>query len=496
MTEPTITCPSCATEIKVTESLAAPLIEATRREYETKVAQNEREVARREAALSELQKAIEHARSAIDEQVAEKLRVERSAIAAREAKKAQLAVASDLEAKTREVADLQEVLAQRDIKLGEAQKAQADLARKQRELDEARRELDLAVDEQVTEKLRVERSAIAAREAKKAQLAVASDLEAKTREVADLQEVLAQRDVKLGEAQKAQADLARKQRELDEARRELDLIVEKRVQAAAIEIRGKAEESLKLKVTEKEEQIASMQRQIEALKRKAEQGSQQLQGEALELELETTLRARFPMDNIEPVGKGESGGDILQRVVGPIQRSCGTILWETKSTKNWGEGWLAKLRDDQRAAGADISIMVSRALPKGVETFELRDGVWITEPRFAIPLVIALRQTLIEVANSRQAQDGQETKMELVYQYLTGPKFRHRVEAIVEKFADMQADLDRERKSMTRFWAKREAQIQVVVESTVGMYGDLQGIAGSALQELEGLEVPLLEGAT
>jgi hypothetical protein len=202
------------------------------------------------------------------------------------------------------------------------------------------------------------------------------------------------------------------------------------------------------------------------------------------------------MDNIEPVGKGETGGDILQSVVGPIGQSCGTILWEAKRTKVWGDGWPAKLRDDQRAAGADIAVIVSRALPKDVETFGPKDGVWVTEPRFAIPLVVALRQTLIEVANSRQAQDGQETKMELVYQYLTGPKFRHRVEAIVEKFADMQADLDRERKSMTRFWAKREAQIQVVIESTVGMYGDLQGIAGSALQELEGLEVPLLEGAT
>ena len=122
------------------------------------------------------------------------------------------------------------------------------------------------------------------------------------------------------------------------------------------------------------------------------------------------------------------------------------------------------------------------------------DGVWITDPRFAFPLAIALRQTLIEVANSRQAQIGQETKMDLVYHYLTGPKFRHRVEAIVEYFSEMQSDLNREKRAMTRLWAKREAQIQGVIKSTVGMYGDLQGIAGCALQEIEGLEVPLLEG--
>ncbi|MCC6949169.1 MAG: DUF2130 domain-containing protein [Bradyrhizobiaceae bacterium] len=117
----------------------------------------------------------------------------------------------------------------------------------------------------------------------------------------------------------------------------------------------------------------------------------------------------------------------------------------------------------------------------------------MSEPRYALPLVIALRQTLIEVANTRQARDGQATKMELIYQYLTGPRFKHRVEAIVEKFSDMRADLERERRTMMRLWAKREAQINGVIDSTVGMYGDLQGIAGRALQEIEGLDVPLLE---
>lgn len=144
-------------------------------------------------------------------------------------------------------------------------------------------------------------------------------------------------------------------------------------------------------------------------------------------------------------------------------------------------------------AKSELAVLITDAMPKDVETFGHIEGVWVTRPRFAIPLVIALRQSLMEVANVRRAQDGQETKMELVYDYLMGPKFRHRVEAIVEKASDIQADLDRERKSLTRLWAKREAQIQGVIESTVGMYGDLQGIAGSSLKEIEGLEMPLLE---
>jgi hypothetical protein len=417
MSEPTIHCPNCATEIKLTESLAAPLIQATRQEYESKLAQKEADVSKREATLKAQQKSLEDAQKTIDEQVASKLKAERALIATEEGKKARLAMANDLEAKSKELVELQEILQQRNNKLEEAQKAQADLIRKQRELDDAMRELDLTVEKRVQESITLVR-------------------------------------------QKA---------------------------------RQEAEDGLRLKVSEKEEQIASMQRQIEELKRRADQGSQQLQGEVLELELETTLRLKFPLDSIEPVAKGEFGGDVLQRVMGPLGQWCGSILWESKRTKNWSDGWLAKLRGDQRTAKAEIAVLVSSTLPKEIETFGQIDGVWITEPRLALPLVIALRQSLIEIANTRQTQEGQETKMELVYQYLTGPRFKHRIEAIVEKFSDMQADLDRERKAMTRLWAKREMQIQGVIESTVGMYGDLQGIAGRALPAIEGLELPMLD---
>lgn len=417
MIETTITCPNCSTKIKLTESLAAPIVQATRKEYEAKLAEKESYFSKREKELRIQQKSI-----------------------------------------------------------NDSQKE---------------------IDEKVFEKVKLERASIAAEEAKKAREAIASDLDTKEKELLELQQVLRQRNEKLEEAQKSQADILKKQRELDDEKRELALTVEKRVQTSLEEVRKKAkkeaEDSLNLKVSEKEEQIASMNRQIEVLKRKSEQGSQQLQGEVLELELENMLRSKFPFDTIEPVAKGEFGGDVVQRVVSPTGLACGSILWESKRTKNWSDTWLPKLRSDQRLAKATISILISETLPKDVSSFNQIDGVWISSPKYAVPLSIALRQTLIEVANSKKSQEGQQTKMELVYDYLTGPRFRHRVEAIVEKFSDMQADLDREKKAMTRLWSKREAQIQGVIESTVGMYGDLQGIAGRALQEIEGLEMSLLE---
>jgi hypothetical protein len=222
--------------------------------------------------------------------------------------------------------------------------------------------------------------------------------------------------------------------------------------------------------------------------------SQQLQGEVQELALEGLLRQKFPRDAFDPVPKGEFGGDLIQHVVGPTGQICGSILWEAKRTKNWSDGWLAKLREDQRAAKADVALLVSHALPKGLQSFDFIDGVWVAEPPCAVPVAIALRESLIALSAARLAGEGQQTKMELVYQYLTGPRFRHRIEAVVERFSDMQADLDRERKAMMRLWAKREEQIRAVVEATAGLYGDLQGIAGRSLLEINGLEMPLLDG--
>ncbi len=417
MAEPTITCPQCHTEIKLTESLAAPLIEATKLEYEQRLARKEADAVKREAELREREATLIKAKEALDEQVAEKVKQQRGVIAAEEARKAKLALADDLEQKSKDLLEVQSILKQKDEKLAEAQKAQADLLRKQRELDDEKRELDLTVEKRVQAGLTMTR---------------------------------------------------------EQAKKE-------------------AEEALKFKVMEKEQTITSMQKQIEELKRKAEQGSQQLQGEVQELELETLLAVKFPLDRIQPVPKGEFGGDVLQRVTSPLGQACGAILWESKRTKNWSDGWLVKLREDQRQAKAELAVIVSQALPKDVDTFDLVQGVWVTQPKEALPLAMALRQGLMEVAAAKQATEGQQTKMEMVYDYLMGPRFRQRVQAIVEAFSTMQDDLDKERKVITKQWAKREEQIGRVMQATVGMYGDLQGIAGKTLQEIEGLELKALD---
>ncbi len=458
--DPTIICPECNTEIKLTESLVAPLIQATQKKYEAEIATKEKSFAKREAQLKQQQREIEKDRENIDEQVAEKIKSEQKKYEA-------------------ELATKEKSFAKREVQLKQ----------QQREIEKDREN----IDEQVAEKIKSEKAVIVKEERKKAKIAADEELSAKSEEVAYLEQLLKERNDKLKGAQKAEAEMLRKKREFEDKERELDLTVEKQVQETVSAIREKAkdeaEQALTIKLTEKEEQITSMSKQIDDLKRKAEQGSQQLQGEAFELVLEETLENAFPADNIEPVRKGKSGGDVLQRVKSPEGTDCGLILWEAKRTKKWSPKWISKLRDDQRAAKAEIAIIVSQALPKDIKTFGTVKGVWITGPQYCVPLAIALRQSLIEVNKARIATEGQQTKTELVYKYLTGPNFRHRIEAIVEKFSDMQDDLKKERARMTQLWAKRETQIRGVIESTVGMYGDLQGIAGREIPEIKGLEL-------
>ncbi len=202
----------------------------------------------------------------------------------------------------------------------------------------------------------------------------------------------------------------------------------------------------------------------------------------------------FPFDQIEPIGKGEFGGDVLQRVVNPAGQVCGSILWETKRTRTWSDGWLSKLKGDLRAAKADLALIVSHALPKDIETFGQMEGVWITGPKCAMPVAMSLRESLVLMNGVRAAGEGQQTKSALMYDYLTGPRFRHRIEAVVEKFSEMQDDLASERKATMKRWAKREQQLHTVLDSTAGLYGDLQGIAGRSMLEIGALEAPLLEG--
>ncbi len=424
-----ITCPHCHQPIALDETLAGPIVERARRDFETQHAQQA-------AAL--------------------------------------------------------------DARLADFERQQKAAAAERQRLAAERAAIETQISQQVAERLTAQRADIAKEEAARAKASVHSELAQRDAQLMELKQARESDTLKLEASLKAEAEARRLKREFEDKLREADAELQRRLDTELSKVRDSAraaaDDAARLNIAEKDKIIADMRRQVDDLKRKAEQGSQQLQGEVLELEVEHLLRTRFPNDTIQPVPKGVHGGDTLHRVVSPAGLACGVILWETKRTQNWSQGWLGKLRDDQRNAKADIAVIVSAALPKGVIHFDCLDGVWITSPACAIPVALALRQALIDVSAARQTGDNQQTKMELVYRYLTGPRFGHRIQAIVEKFTDMNDDLDKERKFMQRAWAKRQAQIDAVIEATAGMYGDLQGIATGALPEIPGLDVKMLDG--
>ena len=311
-------------------------------------------------------------------------------------------------------------------------------------------------------------------------------------ELKSLREALSARDGALDKSRSEELALRRRLLELEEARKSQELDYQrkldeerKRIEAQA---RALAGEEFTRREAQYKAQLESAQREAADLKRKLEQGSQQLQGEALELSLESLLANAFPMDEIVPVPKGMTGADLLQRVRSPSGQVAGTIIWEAKQTKAWQPAWLQKLKDDQQAVGAEMAVIVTAAMPKeSREPFVREADVWITRFDAARPLAQALRSTLLELHKLRQANLGRSEKMELVYNYICSAQFAQRVKAVVDGFEAMRQDLEAEKNAMTRIWKKREGQLTRMTGSLLGVVGDLQGIGEDSLPQLHNI---------
>jgi hypothetical protein len=359
----------------------------------------------------------------------------------------------------------------------EIRRQQEGFAAREKKLAEKER----ALDEKIEERVKTEQARTAKEEQKKAQKVVALEIE-------DLKQQAAEKDERLIEFRNKELDLRKQKRAVEDKVRTIDLEVARKVDAERHKIRSERDEEHRLKDLEKDQKLLDALRVNEELRRKLQQGSQELQGRVLELELEKVLRVTFPIDEIEPVPNGVPGADIIERVM-TRSGACGGILLESKNAKNWNEGWIAKLKDDQRRVKADVAVVISEVLPKGCENFEFRNGVWVSSPQCAVPLVCALRSQLIAVARTKMTAIGRNGKKELVYDYMC-VEFRRRVEANVEVIVEMQTALEQEHRVTQRHLARRAMQIQKLISNMSGMYGDVQGLIGSSLPT-----IPLLSSA-
>jgi len=256
-----------------------------------------------------------------------------------------------------------------------------------------------------------------------------------------------------------------------------------------IEEQKKYEQEYKLKLLEKDKKLDDAMKMVEDYKRKLEQGSQQLQGEVLELELENILRKEFPHDEIKEVPKGVVGADLIQEVRNNYGKDCGLIIWELKRTKVWSESWIAKLKGDQRQVKADIAILISQALPEGVKNFSEKNGIWIGNYDSILSLGLAMRKSLIEVSAVKSSIIGRQDKREVLWNYLTSIEFKQRIEAFYDAYSQLKDDLKKEQEWFRRKWAKQDKNIGQLADSILGVHGDLQGIIGKSLPEIKGLEM-------
>jgi hypothetical protein len=310
----------------------------------------------------------------------------------------------------------------------------------------------------------------------------------------DLKNKIMKRDKELEGVRKMKEDLDRRETELEERKKEFKSEFDKRIEAEKNKLKKEVTEKLEnehhaesLRISKERDDF---KKQVLVLKRKLDQTPSQLQGEVYELHLEKILRDSFKDDEIEEVPKGRKGADLIQKVYSNSGIYSGKIIYESKDVKNWSKSWLTKLRSDQRKEKANFAILVSTVLPKDFkQRFGRIDGIWVTDFLHVIPLAVALRANLTEIASLKIASENKEEKLEVIYNYLTGVEFKQRVEAIVEAFVTMQEDLNKEKMQAEKNWAKRQRQVDTVLRNFAGMYGDFQSVVGKTLPKIKPLEI-------
>ncbi|WP_120803930.1 DUF2130 domain-containing protein [Helicobacter pylori] len=313
-----------------------------------------------------------------------------------------------------------------------------------------------------------------------------------------LQKELDEKSKQVQELHQKEAEIERLKRENNEAESRLKAENEKKLNEKLDLEREKIEKALheknELKFKQQEEQLEMLRNELKNAQRKAELSSQQFQGEVQELAIEEFLRQKFPLDSIEEIKKGQRGGDCIQVVHTREFQNCGKIYYESKRTKEFQKAWVEKLKSDMREIGADVGVIVSEALPKEMERMGLFEGVWVCSFEEFKGLSAVLREGVIQVGLAKKSQENKGDKMDLLYHYLTSSEFSMQVNAIIEGFEQLRAELESEKRAMNRIWKSREKQMEKVFEGTINMYGSIKGIAGNAIGQVKALELGYDEG--
>jgi len=476
----TISCPNCGVEINVSDVLSHSLEEKYRTEFNDRMAREQKKYKQQQREIDARKHKLDEEAKAIEKRVEENVKAE---LLARE-KILREKVKNDLQ---KEQADkwrvMEKELQEKSEQLKAFNKTRAEVERLKREKEEQREQIKAEAEKEFNERL--------IRQKKEVRKQAEKDLEQKMIMLQDENEKRQAENKKLKERE---LELLRIEHSLKEQQENRELLFQKKLieekEKLTSQIIARENEKKQMEILEYQKKLSDQKSLIEEMKRKAEQGSMQLQGEVQELALEELLRTTFPFDAIDEVAKGVRGADVVHTVRNAMQQVCGKILYESKRTKSFSDTWIEKLKNDQRNARADMAVIVTEVLPKDMQRFGQKSGVWICTFREVTALVFVLREMLLKLQTVKAAQENRGDKMSALYSYLTSPEFSGRGEAIVEGFSEMKNDLDKEKRAMQKIWKLREKQIEKVLLNTADMYGAIRGIAGNAIGAVSALELP------
>ncbi|MCE5230433.1 DUF2130 domain-containing protein [bacterium] len=494
-----IKCPKCQYEIPLSEALGNQIQQQIQAELNQRLQDRETQIQAEHDALDARSKELDRQQELVDKMVEAKLKEVTNTISKDARQKAEEEFAQKLEAANDDLKEKKE-------RIKEFQKREIDLSKERERLAEQQAELELEMQRQ-RDAVRKELESEYQKRQDAAITKAREDAERKVRDEASQQITQAQDELKaqkqqLTKMRDQELTLRKEKQELESAKEQLELDVQRRLdgerKTIAENAKKTAVEEQRLNLRQKEDLIQKLQEQLGEAQRRIEQGSQERQGEMLEEELIDVLRQTFPFDHFEEVKRGARGADVMQTVHNLQGKTCGRILWESKNTKSFDKNWLTKLKKDQQESGAEISVLMTTTMPANMELFGNVDDVWVTEFKSALCLCSALRQTLILVEREKLVATHQDGLKDIIYQYITGQEFTARVKMIYTAYQGMLVDLETEKRSMLRIWKSREKRIALVLDNIAGMRGELEGIMGGqrVLPEFEPLSLEAIAAET
>jgi hypothetical protein len=381
---------------------------------------------------------------------------------------------------------------QRQQLLNQFLQRQKELEQQQKEFEKKKeRENELFAQRMEKEKIKMENDL-----QQKLRKSISADFESQLRL---LQQANNDNEEKLKSARQKELEFLKKEQDLNNRALEMEIELqrklahEREVLGEQIRLQEKQKSEIKeteysLKLKELEKQLNDQKKMADEMKRKAEQVSMQLQGEVQEIELEKILKNAFPFDLILPVEKGIKGADCIQMVRNNYGQECGKIIYESKRSEKFGGDWIEKFKADMRSSGADISVLVTKTMPKELDCFGLKEGVWICTFSEVKALANVLRDGIIRVYNSSRKHENKGDKMNLLYSYLTSNEFSEQWKAIREGFVAMKMSIISERSAMEKLWKAREKQLEKVLLNAAHVKGSIEGISG-----MEAIDLSLMD---